>query len=176
MVITSGTKWGIVWAVAMMAMSSLVWLDWWGPGVRIARFLWSLFQNQTPPPLLVFCLPLWKQAPLVYISIFWWCQFGPSVTWRCAGFFDSFSGSAKTWKQSARLFLQVSVGSNKISPLFSFMIVFWYFLFGVSDRFPCLLSLESGFNLGKIRFRWVSASVAHSCGVQQWLFWSSLQS
>jgi hypothetical protein len=59
---------------------------------------------------------------------------------------------------------------------FSFAVWFWSFQFGVRERLPWRASGRRGFSLGKVRLSRVSASWAHSWGVQQSLFRSSRQS
>ena len=160
----------------MTAVSSPIWFDWRSPGTLIARLRWSFAPNHTPLPHFAFLLPLLKQAPSVYISIVSCLWLVASETCLCAGLREDLSGSVKSRKHSVRLALLVIVGSNRMSPFCSRATRLRSFLDGVRDRFPWRSSLKRGFSLGNICCNLVSASFAHSCGVQQFLIRSSVQS
>ena len=94
---------------------------------------------------------------------------GPSVNSHFARFHEILLGSANTLKHSARLFLQVIDGSNRMSSLFSCARLFQCFLAGVSERFLCMSLYVRGFSLGKVFCILVSASCAQSWEVQHCL-------
>lgn len=135
-IIFKGINWGMGCIVAMAATISLVWFVWCFPRVCIALFLRSLWLNHTPPLHCAFFLPLLKQASSMWTCTFSYLQLGPSVACLYAGFLESCSESVKTWKHLARFFLLMIVGLKRIFPLFCFTVLFWSFLFGVSNRFP----------------------------------------
>jgi len=107
------------------------------PGTFSAVFRASLRPNQTPLPHFAFALPLLKHAPSVYTVILLCLRSGPSGRCRRAGWSASLVWSMKIQKQSARLSLQVIVGSKMISSFFVLAWMFWVFLLLVRDRVPC---------------------------------------
>lgn len=78
-IIVRGQNLGIDEAATMMAAISPTWLDCWVPGIRIEAFRTSLGPTQTPLPLRASSLPLFIQAPSVYIVIPAWRWFMPRV-------------------------------------------------------------------------------------------------
>ena len=119
--------------------------------------------THTPLPLQAFTFPLLWQAPSVYIFISGTLIAAPCPCSRSVGMLDSWSGVVKIWKHSARLFLLVINGSNRIDPLLAFAILLVTILLLVSDKFPCL-SLWSRLSFGAIKFSLFRASSAHVCG------------
>jgi hypothetical protein len=81
-------------------------------------------------------------------------------------------------KHSARSFLQVMDGSNRIASFLCRAISFLAFLCLVKERLSCGSPSRSGSSLGYIECRRWRASVAHACGSRQpdWRSWvQSLQ-
>ena len=83
------------------------------------------------------------------------------VKLREAASLDILLGLVKILKQSASVFLQVIVGSKRISSLFSLAIRLVAFRLGVSEKFPWYCGGLIGFILGSIRRIRVVASRAH---------------
>jgi hypothetical protein len=100
-------------------------------------FLSSAGPNHIPLPLCAFNLPLLKHALLVKIVcvVCRWSVLGS--WWWLAGSFDILFGSVKILKHSARFFLHVMVGSNRIASLVALAVMLRSFLVFVRDRFLC---------------------------------------
>lgn len=134
--ISRGWNFSVLDVAAMIAAISPTWFNWFFPGILRAMFILSLGPNHTPLPHHAFTLPLLKHAPSVYTVTFWCLESGPCSSCHFAGRFDSLSLFVNMQKHSPRFSLQVIVGSNRISPLFSFAMVFCTLLLLVSERFP----------------------------------------
>ena len=80
---------------------------------------------------------------------------------RDAGSFEILLGSVNTLKQSARLFLQVIVGSKRMSLLLVMAMRLAAFRLGVSEKFPWSDGGLMGYILGSIRRMRNIASIAH---------------
>ena len=154
---------GVASIAAITAAISPTWLDWASPGILIARFLRLFWSNHIPLPHLASCFPLFIQAPSVYMVISLHLGMGPCGRCRLVIWWVILLGSVNILKHSARLSLQVIVGSKVIVP--SRCLAIWFLSFPdfVRDS-PSGGSCFVGLCLGGIRFSLVSASSAHSWG------------
>ena len=128
---------GVASTAMMTATISPIWFDCRSPGTWIALFLSSAGPNHIPLLLCAFNLPLLKHAPSVKIVcvVCHWSILGS--WWWLAGLFDILFGSVKFLKHSARFFLHVMVGLNRIASLVALPVMLCSFLIFVRDRFPC---------------------------------------
>ncbi len=135
--ISSGWKVGVASTTVMTATNSPVWFDCSSPGTWSALFLLSASPYHIPLPLCVFSFPLLKHVPSVKIVCVecHWCILGS--WWQLAGMFDILFRSVKILKHSARLFLQVIVGLNRIASLVALVVMLCSFLVLVRERFLC---------------------------------------
>ena len=163
-IIVRGQKLGKESMAAIMAASSPTWLDWWGPGIRIAAFLVWLGPIQMPLPHWASNFPLLLHVPSVYTVVPWWRWFTLMMWLRRAGKVEILLGSVNILKHSARLCLQVIEGLNRILLLVTRTSRLLFFLAGVSDRLSWLSPGSRGFSFGTMRSIRARASTAQSWG------------
>ena len=142
---------GTLWVAVRISTSSPVWFVAFGNPTLMLAFIWLFSPNHTPLPTLELSMPLFDDELSVYAVISWSLFCSPPVLWwHISGsflniLFLSLAKTLITWSISSG---SVIDRLKVISSFFSFALLFFHFLLGMSDR-PSLSGRKSGVNLWK---------------------------